>query len=155
MPRRGVIYALLDPRTDEVRYIGMTRDLPRRMRHYRQGALRKPRTAVLKWLVSLGGLRAQVSYRVVEEVSLDVLAEREQYWTAEFRAKSDRLLNISDGGDGVTHTPEVRRKMSERAKARWADPDRRRQIIAAQNRGRQAARAARSAAEKGDEQGDG
>lgn len=94
------IYALVDPRTDEVRYVGATIDVTRRYRAHLTHQLDRdtPRAAWLNELLALG-LKPELL--VIEESSAGSWPERETFWILSYRAAGCDLTNISDGGVGA------------------------------------------------------
>lgn len=110
------IYALLDPDTDEVRYIGKTNDLNKRMSgHCRTD--QKSKTHKAKWINKLIASGKTPKMLVIEECTLDTWEEVECRWIAHYRAVNKRLTNIADGGRGarmkVEHRPAERPALSE------------------------------------------
>ncbi len=101
---KPLIYALHDPLTGDIRYIGYTRNLFRRMHyHYRderQG--RKGQPELLAWLKSLAENGNLPTVSVLEWLTEDSdWQSREQYWIAYYRGQQINLLNIGDGGHKV------------------------------------------------------
>lgn len=91
------LYALLDPRTGELRYIGKTkRSLWGRLCQHRSEALKRGgRSAKLKWLRSLPHMRPRIE--LLDMVKGDgCAAERAMIGIA--RALGARITNIADGG---------------------------------------------------------
>lgn len=131
----SAVYALVDPRTDEIRYIGKTRDkVEHRVRRHYKRAREAPKTHAHFWLRSLpSGPRILI----LEECENPEHAEKA--WIAWGRRVGLRLTNATDGGDGspgYKHSPEAiqkmrqrevsvesRRKMSEAQKQRMSDPE--------------------------------
>lgn len=93
------IYALIDPESLEIRYIGKTKtDVGRRfLRHLRE---KRQGTYKRNWIAALErrGLRPLLD--LIDVVSEDEGAETEQYWIAYYRFTGCRLLNMTDGGEG-------------------------------------------------------
>lgn len=109
---RGVtcIYSLSDPRTNQVRYIGKANDLKVRLSAH----LSRPCSLRMKnWLAELAGAKPIVG--IVERCPLAEWKKRESFWIGYFRSDPlADLLNICDGGDGLTaHTEAVRTRISE------------------------------------------
>lgn len=102
------IYALANPLTREVRYVGLTRDIKARIRRYRNRA----HTAHLAhWLKSLQSDPLLTVLEVIEDGTAD---KAERRWIAYFRASGARLLNFTDGGEGAfSLTPETIAKMKD------------------------------------------
>jgi GIY-YIG catalytic domain len=90
------IYALIDPRTDEIRYIGKANDPKKRLVSHLRDANRR-RTPVYSWILSLRKLNLVPEIRVLRLTTDWKTAEREEITKA--RATGIRLLNLADGGD--------------------------------------------------------
>lgn len=91
------IYALLDPDTDEVRYVGKTKDLNKRMySHCRIDP--KPTTHKARWVNKLIAADKTPKMLVLEECSDETWEEAEIRWIAHYRSVNTNLTNISDGG---------------------------------------------------------
>lgn len=104
------IYALCEPGTRTVRYIGKTSTTPQKRfnRHIHETS--KLDTHVGRWLrllISRGDLPSLVVFREVEGDGAD--AEIRHIKLA--RGLGMRLVNATDGGEGVTMTPEIRAKI--------------------------------------------
>lgn len=107
-PRWVTIYALCQPidkwRTGEVRYVGKTVGTPwHRVRAHAYAAKRgTPRLPVLRWLRKQIDAGNPYHIRHLERVPPGVdWAERERFWIAKYRADGVRLLNLTEGGDGL------------------------------------------------------
>jgi hypothetical protein len=97
------IYALIDPRDDMVRYVGVTRDVYFRLSRHVKEAPKMDRKGA--WISELGQLGLSPELEILETVELeaieidadiDVVAlEREKYWIHEFLKSGAPLLNIS------------------------------------------------------------
>lgn len=115
--RRWKIYTLNDPRTGEVRYVGMTHRAARLYEHvYRP---KRERTHVACWIKSLSDAGLRPSMVVLEEGVGPSWAERERYWISEMRRLSVRLTNLTDGGEGTlgwSPSEEFRRACGVRSK---------------------------------------
>lgn len=111
---KNIIYALCDPITDEVRYIGKsTSGMSRPGRHTKPAALRNDDTYKGRWLRSLVAMGTYPAVHVLSVLeSPDALADEERRWILYGRASCWPLTNCTEGGDGcVGPTPEVRAKM--------------------------------------------
>lgn len=117
------IYTLNDPRTDAVRYVGMTHDpVARLASHLRDVGRRRRRDHKTAWLRSLAALGLRPVLHVVEEGSGDWQAA-ERRWIAHFRSIGADLTNGTAGGDGlIDPTPDVRARISAALTGRTADP---------------------------------
>jgi predicted GIY-YIG superfamily endonuclease len=136
-----VIYALVDPRNNSVRYVGYTRNaLPARLsQHLRQAKHRAGKGYsyhTINWvneLVSVG-LRPEI---VPLETHVTDWAARERFWIWLMRDRLGcELTNTRDGGGGGAIRPpsplqgrtlsqETRNKISEAAKRRYQNPEER------------------------------
>ena len=125
------IYALLDPRTDEVRYIGWSRNPQARLHKHVSDSVKRS-THCHNWVARLLADGYRPLMQIIEETDLASYAERERFWIAFYRSSGARLTNHSDGGDGMPghhHTDDTKRRMSEYAKAIGRRPLRTPEII--------------------------
>lgn len=104
------IYALIDPRTDHVRYVGKTaRGLHVRLKDYfylGRRVVNEPkqrRSPVAQWCGELMRLNLSPTIALVESCSIVEWETREKWWIADFRSYCDDLLNVSDGGTDGYH----------------------------------------------------
>ena len=91
------IYALLDPETKEIRYIGKTDNPPERLKNHlnEQGKWHR-----INWLKSLKKRGLKPVMRIIEEVAEGInWEERERYWIAYYQSIGINLVNRTDGGD--------------------------------------------------------
>lgn len=115
---RYIVYALSDPYTGEIRYVGKsTSGMTRPARHY-AAAWRldypEAKWRVYRWIRSLEGIRPLVE--VVEETTSEALQEAEMFWISQFRGLGFRLTNMTDGGEGClgrATSPKAKRRASE------------------------------------------
>lgn len=136
------LYHLLDPRTLEIRYVGITyRDILVRMRsHYSSGnekelSKKAYPSYVANWVGSLRkeGLRPLVT--VVETGFGNIGFQREVEEIVKCRKAGCKLTNLANGGYGGKPlgsklSADIRKKLSEKAKAvvrdrRWSESQRR------------------------------
>lgn len=104
------IYALCEPRTRTVRYIGKTGNLKKRLRNH---LCSKEKTHLGYWIrgvVARGEKPEMIVLRKVEGDGSDT----EIRYIRVSRRLGIRLVNSTDGGDGVTMTPEIRRKIGDK-----------------------------------------
>lgn len=115
---RFIIYALVDPRTGAVRYVGSSsKGLVRPLEHAEPLRLaidgNRHKAGWIRQLLALG-LRYDIcALEVVERAEL--LAGAERRWIACGRAEGWPLTNLTDGGDGTVGYipgPETRAKQS-------------------------------------------
>jgi hypothetical protein len=139
---RFLIYALHDPRSGELRYIGKSSNGLQRPRSHVYPNENRQRSHRAHWIKALlaEGLRPEIV--VLEEYENgDGLAEMEQLAIAHYRSMGFRLTNQTAGGEGapgMIHSAETRAKMSASKKGKPAPPRSAEHIakIAAWNRSR-------------------
>lgn len=123
MPGEPVyIYGLVDPETDEIRYIGKSiRPTERLMNHCNEvsGCHRS------NWIQSLKKCGLKPEMVILERIVGDwPWQESEKRWIAYGRANGWNLVNNTDGGDGVSGLPEeTRAKMASTWKGRKHKPE--------------------------------
>lgn len=144
--RTGHIYALVDPVTDEVRYVGRTINTPEgRLRGHIKVAKSGKRSHVYSWLRSINLAPVIVTIETVPE---DELNDAERHWIHVFKLASARLTNGTDGGEwgplvgeslkqwlAVMSSPETRAKISAGGRGLKRSPETRAKL-AASSRGR-------------------
>lgn len=120
--RRVYIYALVDPTTDEIRYVGKSIRPKERLQNH---CAEKSRTWRTNWIRSLAALGQRPRIRILEILDRDddwQKAERE--WIANLRNHGARLTNCTSGGDGVPDLPpEIRARISAVWKGRKHSPE--------------------------------
>jgi hypothetical protein len=105
--KNGVVYCLIDPQTEHVRYVGVTNKLSRRLGHmredYRKEGRMNPR--LREWFV---GLVSSGKFPRMEplEYVIDRIAG-EQYWIGEMWLRGCDLLNVTIGGLGHSGAPRT------------------------------------------------
>ncbi len=117
------IYGLLDPRTNEVRYIGKSSTGMKRPRlHGKPSCLAKETTYKARWIRSLRAAGFDYKIELLEIVATRAeLNDAERYWIREAKAHGWRLTNLTDGGDGLsgaTFSNEHRSRISAANKGR-------------------------------------
>jgi hypothetical protein len=133
----GVIYGLVDPRTEEIRYIGKTRkSLSRRYSKHIREASDTTRSHKDAWIRQLYYLGLQPTVRVLEEIPEGEaeLNSAERSWIQTFRMAGVNLTNMTDGGDcgplpgeanpffGRHHSEESRKKISTGRRGKYMGP---------------------------------
>ncbi len=116
------IYALCDPDTLTIRYVGKS-DNPRKrlILHL----LDKQKTHKVNWINKLKSQNKRPVLKILKEVEEQLWEEAEKKWIAHYRKIcGNKLTNSTDGGEGVKNlTPESRRKMSESKKGHTVSKD--------------------------------
>jgi len=115
---KHVIYGLVDP-TRGIRYIGYTsRSLRKRLRAHLVESQKKATCHRHHWIRSLisRGLKPEIVE--LEECTEKNWMKRERYWILKLRT-SCRLVNSTDGGEGLLNPSEkTRKRMSKARRAR-------------------------------------
>jgi len=104
------IYALVDPFTDQIRYIGKSiRPRERLVNHCND----KSKTWRTNWIQSVLARGARPKLCILEELDEGTdWQQSERAWIARGREQGWPLTNCTDGGDGLLNPPEeVREKM--------------------------------------------
>ena len=121
-----LIYALVDPTSNKVRYIGKSTVGLSRPRAHLRLALAGEKGHKANWIRSL--CDSGFDYRIValEELATpDLCNEREIAWIAYGRQAGWPLTNATDGGDGVSSnswTDEMRAKISKAQSGKVLSP---------------------------------
>lgn len=90
------IYALVDPRDDQVRYVGKS-DKPRtRCRQHIRAARMGVQLPVYDWIRELLDEGLEPHQEVLEETLVNEWPEAERHWIAHFRALGADLTNVTD-----------------------------------------------------------
>ena len=90
------IYALLDPNTEQIRYVGKTVHCPKRrlQNHLHE----KGNTYKCNWIKSLNGKIPELL--ILDTVSKDDWIFWEQYWISQCKTWGFKLTNATLGGEG-------------------------------------------------------
>lgn len=120
------IYGLVDPRDNELRYVGKTiLSLNDRLTIHRTDARKGLKRHVCNWIRSLWREGLEPEIFEIESVE-ENWVEQEQFWIAYFKSLGARLTNHTIGGEGALgyrHTEESRRKMSVLSKAYFSNEE--------------------------------
>lgn len=98
IPETTFIYALKDPETHLIRYVGKANDPQIRLRKHLK---EKYKSIKNSWLQSLKAKGLIPELMILEEVPVSQWQEQERYWIAYGREQGWLLVNGTDGGDGV------------------------------------------------------
>jgi hypothetical protein len=111
-----LIYALVDPRSGEWRYIGKSCSGLRRPHDHVRECFLRSKTHKNNWVKSLLAIGLRPVVEVVEEiVDPEKLSDAEMEWISAARAVGCSLTNETDGGEGLLgrkHSKATRLKMS-------------------------------------------
>lgn len=129
--RFTTVYALSDPETGEVRYVGKTvLSLEKRLKGHFSDKAENHKT---HWIRSLLARGLKPTIKSIEEDIAENWAERERYWIAYYRDQGARLVNLADGGQGSpgwSASEEQRAKLSAAMKGRRFSMDHRANLSA-------------------------
>lgn len=121
-----VIYGLIDPRTEMLRYIGKTSNISNRMRdHY---SFRVPSTHKECWLHDLRELSMKPDIFILEDVDANSWECAERYWIEQFKFMGADLTNGTSGGDGGPPSHDSRIKISRKMRVVMREPSARERI---------------------------
>lgn len=101
IPKKSGIYALLDPDTERVMYIGQAINFKKRYTHYVNDILKNESTPNLKWVLDLRMKSKYPKLLILEECSSENLDEAEIRWIEHYGLKN--LLNVTKGGKSAPH----------------------------------------------------
>lgn len=97
------IYGLVDPRTDQIRYVGKSiRPLARLQNHCNESG----KCHRVNWIKLLKREGLRPTLQILEVVRDGCWQTVEREWIAHFRSLGIQLVNNTDGGDGVAGLPE-------------------------------------------------
>lgn len=120
--KRHLVYGLVDPRTDFIRYIGRSSRGLERPKAHRYPCNMKQHQYSARWVSKLVSLGLMYNIVVLEEFdSHEPLCEAERWWIFYGRLSEWPLTNISDGGEG-----RAGRMFSEEHRKKLGDANRRR-----------------------------
>ena len=109
------IYILIDPRTNEVRYVGKANNVSQRYKAHLNRA-RKHQTHKKNWLEQLRREGLKPIIEVIDVVLIDEWQYWEIYWISQMKQWGFNLLNCSNGGDGCTFANQTSFKKGQGGK---------------------------------------
>lgn len=119
------IYILIDPRTEEIRYVGWTFNTHKRLNAHISNA-KRTKSHKAYWIKSLLDIKERPLLKIIETGNGDGWQQAERQWISHYRFLGAPLTNATDGGDG---TPgfipgeETRKKMSLAHAGRKQSPE--------------------------------
>jgi len=100
---KPIIYALLDPNTNEVRYIGKTVSLSKRLRKHISESKNDTKSHKKAWINSLIVKDQEPIMKILEKLEdSDSWKLRERYWIKYYKDIGAKLTNMTEGGDGTS-----------------------------------------------------
>lgn len=108
------IYSLVDPNTNEIRYIGKSNNPNKRLYdHIHSCNLTHTHKNI--WIKSLIKENKKPIVNIIQEVPINEWEFYEKYWINEYRNKGSKLTNLEPGGNGLTrHTYNTKERMKLR-----------------------------------------
>jgi hypothetical protein len=99
---RVFIYALVDPRNEELFYIGKTRnELRKRLDLHNTKARKGDKTPNASRILEILNSGNKPKIILLEETTMEKFGERERSLIAEYKALGYNLANVSPGGGGM------------------------------------------------------
>lgn len=130
------IYALVDPRSFEIRYIGKTVSPPRRLLSHIYNA-KYQRFHNERWVYSLVTQDMKPVMEILEVVTTDEADEKECWWIAYAKQLGIQLTNSTSGGEGTRNfTPELRSRIGKTLRQKYIDNPELRKVVSERNRGK-------------------
>lgn len=121
-----IIYGLVDPRTQLVRYVGKSTSGLTRPRAHRSASGRAAATHSANWIRQLKSLGLDYEIVVLDQGSATELPALERWWISYGRASGWPLTNLTDGGEGsvgATQSAETRARISAANRGRKRTPE--------------------------------
>lgn len=106
------IYSLADPRTGEVRYVGKSINLKKRIDNHLH--IRK-KSHCSSWIQSLKTLKLKPIFEILDCVPKEEWVFWEQWWICQMKAWGFRLTNHTIGGEGQSGTKQSEESNKKRS----------------------------------------
>jgi len=104
-----IIYTLIDPKDNQVRYIGKTNNLKQRLYSHINKSKSGFNSPIHCWIRKLLDLNLKPSISIQEICNQDNWEEREKYWIQYYREKYENITNVSDGGITPLKNPDYQK----------------------------------------------
>lgn len=121
------VYGLIDPRTKEYRYVGMSKNPQNRfIGHLKEARNSKKKNHKIYWIRGLVNLGLTFETKILSKLSSSPgILERQ--WIKKLRFEGNRLTNKTAGGEGLLNpSPATRKLLSKSISAgitkAWSDP---------------------------------
>lgn len=121
------IYTLSCPISKEIRYVGKTISIKRRLQSHLDYAKnsRRKRRYVSDWILSLLNQNLKPIITIIEETDEDNWVHKEMYWIKHFKNLHFKLCNLTDGGESNTGYiyPEELKEIRRKARIGYSTPE--------------------------------
>lgn len=107
---RIYIYALIDPHTNKIRYVGKTNNIKHRYKQHRYPK-KNDTTKRANWLRELKSEGLQPIIKVIDVTDETLWSDMEKQYIREYSHLD--LLNATEGGQDGKHSLEVKKKIGE------------------------------------------
>jgi hypothetical protein len=112
LPNNNIIYGLVDPHTNQIRYIGKAVDLYMRIKNHYKPSRLIDKTHKNNWINKLLSEGEYSKIHIIEKCNnQQELNDAEKKWIKYYRDLGCDLTNGTDGGDGGKMSPESIEKM--------------------------------------------
>jgi len=95
------IYVLIDPRDNQIRYVGKTNNIKTRLTEHCTPRNLKNNTYKVNWIRSVLNYNLRPILKVIEQCDESNWQEREIYWIKYYRDLGYDLTNATEGGEGT------------------------------------------------------
>ena len=119
--KEAYIYGLIDPRDNQIRYVGWTIDLENRYKKHLSPSCLKSKNHKNHWIKHLLSIDIKPEMVLLEIIEVEEIVKKEKEWISFFGREN--LTNDTDGGEGSLGyhpTEETLKKMSESNKGKPA-----------------------------------
>lgn len=106
------IYILKDPNTNQVRYVGKAKNPKNRYSNH-INKNRDKNTHKRNWINKLRKNNQKPILEVIEKTTNNKWKEREKFWIKYYLDKGNKLVNYTEGGDGLTYGNQTSYKKSD------------------------------------------
>jgi len=109
------IYALIDPISSQVRYVGKSNNPKQRFKAH-LNKCRKHQKHKSNWIEKLKILGLKPIFQIIDIVPIDEWKFWEKYWISQMKTWGFNLINYTSGGDGCTFSNRTSFKKGQNSK---------------------------------------
>lgn len=123
MDKRCFIYGIIDPDTDQIRYVGLsTKGMRRPLQHFMPCYLDREKSRKANWIRKHFAGKDPTHYIVIlEQCNRSNVESREVFWIDHFKSRGTPLVNMTEGGFaglGRVHSQETKNKIAATLRGR-------------------------------------